>query len=403
MRLAVVAPLVAPVVPRQSRGNHSVLVDLAVGLARRGHEVVVHAAAGSELPAVRGLQLAPVRVDPASSGRYAIVPEADADARDGVVVAAAERDRLAAADPALPFAEAFDSVADAIGRSGADAVSNHAFDVEAVRALERLACAHTLHLPPIVPAVVDAVRGTSGPLVAVSAAMAATWRTTLGRAVVTVPNGIPDPWGGARWVPPSHVESIAVIAGRISPEKGTADAIRLARAAGLAPIVVGEVYDQRYYDEEVQSLLARRPSPIDRAALARLLRDAAVLLLPVRWDEPFGLVAAEAQMAGCPVVAYARGGLPEVVADGIGGCLVTPGDEHAFVRAVGAVGRLDRRAIRASAVSRLSLEGMVDAYERLLEAVAARSAVDRRPGRPSPPARSAAVDPVELTGPPSGR
>jgi glycosyltransferase involved in cell wall biosynthesis len=71
-------------------------------------------------------------------------------------------------------------------------------------------------------------------------------------------------------------------------------------------------------------------------------------------------------VAGTPVVAYRRGGLPEVVEDGVGGLLVEPGDEDAFVAAIGAACRLDRSAVRAGARSRLLIDRCAADYEAAL-------------------------------------
>jgi glycosyltransferase involved in cell wall biosynthesis len=98
---------------------------------------------------------------------------------------------------------------------------------------------------------------------------------------------------------------------------------------------------------------------------------ARAVLCPVRWDEPFGLVAAEAQAAGTPVIGYRRGALDEVVHDGVTGALVPEGDVGAAARALAEAGSFDRAAIRSHAEEHLGLDAMVDAYERLsLEIVA---------------------------------
>jgi len=112
---------------------------------------------------------------------------------------------------------------------------------------------------------------------------------------------------------------------------------------------------------------------VPREELFQLMARCAVLLMPVRWDEPFGLVAAEAQMAGCPVVGYRRGALPEVVPHGLGGWLVQPDDERALVLAVHLARGLDRDSIRRRARRELGVEPMIDAYERELMRLAARN------------------------------
>ena len=104
---------------------------------------------------------------------------------------------------------------------------------------------------------------------------------------------------------------------------------------------------------------------------------ARAVLCPIDFDEPFGLVAAEAQAAGTPVVGFGRGGLTEVVEDGITGFLVEPGDIAAAVAAVGTVASIERRACRRHAVEDLNMENCVAGYEELYAAVAAPTATAR--------------------------
>src|SRR5205807_6753359 len=105
-----------------------------------------------------------------------------------------------------------------------------------------------------------------------------------------------------------------------------------------------------------------------RAELWKLMSRSRALLCPILWDEPFGLAAAEAQAAGMPVIGFARGALPEVVADGVTGALVTGIDEAAA--AVHGAESFDRRVCRVHAERTLSLQATVDSYERLYERVA---------------------------------
>ena len=90
----------------------------------------------------------------------------------------------------------------------------------------------------------------------------------------------------------------------------------------------------------------------------------------MHWDEPFGMAGAEAQMAGCPVAGYARGGLVEIVQQGISGFLSKPDDVTGLAEAALAAIKLDRASVRASAINRLGLHASLDAYEAALGAVA---------------------------------
>ena len=97
---------------------------------------------------------------------------------------------------------------------------------------------------------------------------------------------------------------------------------------------------------------------------------AAVVLCPSRWDEPFGLAAAEAQACGTPVVAFRRGGLGEVIVDGVTGFLVPPDDMQAATEAVSKVAGISRADCRDHAERELDLELSLNAHERLYRRVA---------------------------------
>ena len=109
---------------------------------------------------------------------------------------------------------------------------------------------------------------------------------------------------------------------------------------------------------------------VPRTSLWQAMARAAVVLYPARWDEPFGMAAAEAQACGTPVVAFRRGGLSEVIMDGVTGFLVPPGDVRAAAEAVSKVAGLSRLACREHAESRLDLALSLDAHERLYRRVA---------------------------------
>jgi disulfide bond formation protein DsbB len=108
---------------------------------------------------------------------------------------------------------------------------------------------------------------------------------------------------------------------------------------------------------------------VGRYGLALSLLGGAVALLHlIEFEEPFGLSVAESMVAGTPVIAFARGSMPELVRPGLSGALVA--DVAEAVAAVRVVGRLDRSACRTDAIARFSADRMVDDYARLFEQVA---------------------------------
>ena len=331
-----VAPLVTPLAEAELGGAQAFAADLARALGGRGHEVTVYCAEGSAVP---GLRLATVPVPPAVT-RALVMPGGRAP------------------EPVPELRQAFAALYALVARDRPHAVTQHAFDAEALELAEALPMPvlHTLHLPPLVPAVVAAARATRRRLATVSEAAAAAWAVA-GVSAAVIRNGVPDFDPG-----PLPVRPEAMIAGRISPEKNTHVAVRLAERAGLRPRVVGVLYDADYAAEHGLVSEGRLPRP----ELWRAMAGCAVTLMPVDWEEPFGLVAAESQVVGTPVVAFRRGGLAEVVDDGVGGRLVEPGDEDAFVDAIGAARALDRGAVRASARARLLIERCAAEYEAAL-------------------------------------
>lgn len=169
-----------------------------------------------------------------------------------------------------------------------------------------------------------------------------------------------------------HAGEQLVAFGRVHPDKGTATAIEIARAAGRRLVICGIVQDERYFAEQVQPHVdGDRVSFLGSVGpdqRAEVLGSAAALLHPVAFAEPFGLSVVEAMVCGTPVVAYRRGSMPEVVDEAVTGYLAD--DVESATVAVEAAVSLDRAAVSARARERFSAERMVgdylEVYRRLL-------------------------------------
>jgi glycosyltransferase involved in cell wall biosynthesis len=257
---------------------------------------------------------------------------------------------------------AFELLFKELRRLGADVVSQHAFDAEAIQMSDGLPVLHTLHLPPISNRVLGEVLKSRAAFATVSESCRRAWVAAGATQVGVIRNGVP-----VFTVEEVPIRGDALLAGRISREKGFEDGIAAARAIGLRPVVVGVPYDLSYQLDLSAAVVL---PPQLRSLLWQLMAGASVTLLPVHWDEPFGMVCAEAQMAGCPVAGYARGGLVEIVEAGVSGFLSEPGDVKGLAQAALAATKLDRVAVRASAINRLGLDASLDAYEAALAAVA---------------------------------
>ena len=361
MKIAIMAPLVTAIREPQRGGSQAFVSDLARGLTGRGHDVHVYAASGSEIP---GVEVIDTGVDPQSlAGTLyrAFRPPTDDAGEAGPAAEAAE--------------SAFTAAYMAMQVTRYDVIHNHAFDAPAIKLAIAMQApvVHTLHLPPdkaVSAALRQAAQRGRPPAVAtVSVVQASAWRRVV-RVDAVLPPYPPVgviPWSGA-------AGTGALFAGRLSPEKGAAEAIDIARAAGVPVDVYGDPYDPRYSREQIDP---RRNWPgvtvhrgVPRARLWEAMARTAVVLCPSRWEEPFGLAAAEAQACGTPVVAFRRGGLGEVIMDGVTGFLVPPDDVEAAAEAVSKAAGISRPACRGHAEGRLDLELSLDAHERLYRRVA---------------------------------
>lgn len=374
MRIALVAPLVSPIAPPYLGGAQVLLADLARGLAQRGHDVTLYAAEGSSVPGVHvvtlGIDSSAMR--PARFHRDSSAPDDGERVPD--MLRPDERKLL----PSYAFLHVFRALvnhADAY-----DLVHAHAFDwpAYAYSAMLPLPVIHTVHLPPVDSNIARLLGVLAPPdgsparvrLTTVSHACAAEWAQFCDIAQV-IYNGVDV--AAIPFHAVASAQPFLLFAGRISPEKGVEDALAIAEQAGLPLVLAGDIYDSRYYEQQVAPRLerlgerARYLGSVAREDLHQLMGESLAVLCPVHWEEPFGLVACEAQAAGTPVVGYRRGGLAEVVADGETGYLVAPGDSTAAVAAVHQAHRLDRHACRNRVERLFSLETMLDAYEAFYE------------------------------------
>jgi glycosyltransferase involved in cell wall biosynthesis len=161
--------------------------------------------------------------------------------------------------------------------------------------------------------------------------------------------------------------SSAIWFGRLVPEKAPHLAILAARAAGMEIDLAGPSLDQVYFEREIAPLLDDRTrylGHLRHEQLVHAVGRARVSVVTPIWDEPYGLVAAESLACGTPVAAFARGGVPEIL-DEHSGRLAAPGDVEALGEAMIAASLLSRDAARRRAVASCSLERMVDDYEAL--------------------------------------
>jgi glycosyltransferase involved in cell wall biosynthesis len=158
--------------------------------------------------------------------------------------------------------------------------------------------------------------------------------------------------------------------GRISPEKRLDRAIEIAMAVGLPLKVAAKIdpADRDYFHQHIEPMMLSNPlvdfvGEVDDQGKQELLGNALALLFPIDWPEPFGLVMIEANACGTPVIAWRRGSAPEVINDGVNGCLVESIAEA--TAAVDRIARMDRSRVRSHFEVRFSVSRQVEDYEQL--------------------------------------
>jgi glycosyltransferase involved in cell wall biosynthesis len=342
MRICLIASSRFPVREPFHGGLEAHTAMLAENLMRRGHRVSVFAAPGSD-PRLNVEELAVPTFEPSEVAR---------------------RDVHAMPDVWMHEHHAYLSLMMELARTGTDRFdlihnnSLHHLPI-AMAGLVGLPMVSTLHTPPV-PWLESALTISRGrtTFVAVSSHTAAAWRHAVHAEVVL--NGIDtDRWragpGGTR----------AVWTGRVVPEKAPHLAIRAALEAGISIDLAGPCQDEAYYVREIAPLLGPRVRYLGHLAtdaLLELVGGAAVAVVSPAWDEPYGLVAAEALSCGTPVAAFRRGALAEIVADGTGS-LAAPDDVSALAAAIDTARGADRGFVRDHAVRHHSVDRMVTAYE----------------------------------------
>lgn len=353
MRITIIASSQYPIAEPFAGGLERHTYQLALGLLQRGHDVTVHAAAGStsELD-VEAMCDERCRIDFSS---------------------AALDDPRALPEPFMLAHHAYLHTMLSLGDRDVDVVQNsslHYLPVAMAPSVD-VPVVTTLHTPPtpwLESALTAGPPGGASTFVSVSEANARAWQHAV-RVREVIHNGVDiDGWPFGADPDPGLV----VWTGRLVPEKGPHLAIEAAHAAGKRIVLAGPRDGLGYADEQVLPLLRDADAYVghlEQDDLADLVGRAGAVLCTPTWEEPFGLVVIEALACGTPVVGLARGSLPELLDDETG-VIVDGEDVDGLAAAIAAALRLDRRACRERARREFSLDAMVDRYESLYRRLA---------------------------------
>ena len=339
MKIALVAPPLLPVPPLRYGGIERIVGVLAEGLRARGHEVTLFAPGDSRVSCDL--------VATVTAGLW----------NDGFHH-----------DPRPYYRRTTEMVLEAATRFDVvhGHLDQHGFDLAE---LSPVAIVSTVHgrtdIDPIAGCI---VRHPDTPLVAISNSQRAF--APVGNWVATVHHGLPFEGVTAGTGDGGYL----CFVGRLSADKGVAEAVALARRAGRLLKIAAKAIDpgeRKIYDTIVAPAeregVVEFMGELDESERDELFGSALATIMLSRWPEPFGLVAIESLATGTPVIAARSGALPEIVIDGSDGFVVDNIDAGAA--AVELVARLDRARIRASALERFSAARMIDSYVAVYESV----------------------------------
>ena len=349
MRIAMLATSRHPIAEPYAGGQESHTALLVRGLRSLGHFVRLYAVDGT-----------------------------DEDLADELVpyVGRPTLSDLAQRDPSMPelgflsdLTSFTGAVADLLARDDVDVVHNQSlhFLPLALSTALQVPLVTTLHTPPYPWMELGiALAPPWAEFVSVSVANASGW-TTLAAPPRVILNGVEDDGLGE-----GAGGDDLVWLGRLTPEKGTDLAIAAARRAGRRLRLVGPVSNPAWFDEVVAPELGEdvvHVGHLSHQDLVAQVRQCAATLVTPRWDEPFGLVAAESVVSGTPVVALDRGGLREFITPRMG-VLVDPdgGDDEVVRRLADAVHgavMLRREDVREAGLAALASDRMVADYVEL--------------------------------------
>ncbi|QUS37124.1 glycosyltransferase [Falsirhodobacter algicola] len=363
MKIALIAHVRHPIAPPFMGGMEAHSWNLAHALIARGHEVTLFASGDSD-PAFRLHPVLPEHYDRIYPWNEYVETKVLHDYLDA----------------------AFEGAMQAVLSGGFDVVHNnslHRYPPRMARA-RRMPMVTSLHIPPF-DALHRAVRDSAAPwsrfTVTSGVQTRCWWPEGAPDCADVVHNGIdlsawPEGLGGGP----------AVWAGRITRTKAPHLAVQAMVGQDLPLRIYGVIEDRAYFDAEIAPHLSDRITyggHLPTEGLAQAFGAASVLMFTPMWNEPFGLIAAEAMACGTPVAGFDIGAVAEVVGDA--GVLVPPGDVAALRAVVPRAARIPRRIARARAL-RFGQEAMVDGYEAAYAAaIAGRTA-------PAPPVRFPGIE-----------
>lgn len=360
MKVAILSPFIHPIVEPFVGGIEASLYRLAMGLSQKA-DVVCYACEGSVIPGVE------IRTCGASASALAYPREPDDMSEEEIQTVRAYEDHIM-----------YQAIENALKDPSINVLHNNSFSGVPffLSGLVNIPMLHTLHLPPILPSMTEALRlcmaeDIALQIVALSHAQAQLWLPYYPVSRV-IYNGL-DFQAIPRSL--SHDGTLAFV-GKIDPNKGVEDAIEVASYLRKNLSIYGapEPYNTLYFEGCIQPLLQAHPNVtyhglVDQQTLFRELGRAQALLFPVKWDEPFGNVIVEAMAVGTPVITYDRGSACELIAEGVTGYVVSQDNLIEMTSAVKQTETIDRAVCADYAKECFDIRKTIEEYLDILQSI----------------------------------
>lgn len=344
LRIAVLTHIKHPIRQPFAGGLEAFTHDVTSGLMQRGHDVTLFASSSS---------------DPALN----VVPLWDDSGYD-------EGRRTCLSSEYIEEHHAYLKAMQGMDDHGFDVIFNNSLHYVPVTmaSMMRTPMLTVLHTPPFFE-LINALRSDrrTGRFATISDANAREWASVVSECEV-IPNGIDL----QTWSPRSAPQEHAIWFGRLVPDKGAHLAMDAAKLAGVPLRLAGQAVDTRYFNEQIKPRLSdqcRYLGHLSRDVLVEEVAIASAALITPCWEEPFGLVVAEALACGTPVAAFKRGAIGDLLTDDTG-TLAAPDDVAGLAQALRSARRKSRLACRLRAETQWSHGLMLDRYEALLHKVA---------------------------------
>jgi glycosyltransferase involved in cell wall biosynthesis len=367
LEIALLAPLKRSINLQTTVSRNRIVADLAMGLTRKGHDVTIFGTSDSNLPGVKIIGITDkclTELPPTENPFYT----------DTAYITHSIMQ-------VLKYQDKFDVIHNHMYPEFMPLIAQKLFKKPIVT---------TVH-SQVTKELAMALSDTKGESRLVSISESASKTLNLKSAVIY--NGIdinffiPDETSQKNYLFFVGRMSKAKANGKFLDPKGVNNALKVAKDLKENLKIVGNVENRSFYDEIVAPNLSDKikfvgdvssEQTVSREQMVRLHQNAKALLFPINWEEPFGLVMAEAMACGTPVIAYNRGSVSEIVQDGVTGFIVEPeGSKNesnwtikkkgieGLMEAVKRIGEIDRKVCREHALRNFSVEKMVDNYEKL--------------------------------------